>query len=249
MPTPQVEFQRYECKYQVSESLARDIQRAAMAHVRPDEYAARQADHSYSVASLYLDSADLRLHQETLGGHKNRFKLRVRTYTDDSSAPAFFEIKRRRGNVITKSRAVLARAQVAAFFASQLDYAAFSPRDVTCLTEFAGRIQELAARPITIVRYLRQAYAGVFDDDARVTFDRRIVCAAATTPEVRHGGPGWLPVESDRVLIELKFRGQIPGFMQRLVRDFELTRISYSKYGNSVVSLERAFSLPTRRTA
>ena len=233
---PTLEFQRYECKYVLPELTALEVQRYAMAWLVPDEHAARRPDHTYSIASLYLDSASLRLHHETQGGERSRYKLRIRTYGDDADDPVFFEIKRRHNAVITKSRTMLSRAQMADFFAGRFDCDALNERDRRCIAEFRGHVLELDARPIVIVRYQRQAYMGAFEPGVRVTFDRAIHCARSDVPVVRHGGDGWLPVEDRSVVLELKFRGTMPGWMQELVRRFELRRTSYSKYSHSVLT-------------
>jgi hypothetical protein len=233
---PTLEFQRFECKYLLTELTALEIQRYAASYVKPDEHAAQHADHTYSIASLYLDAPHLRLHHETQSGQRSRYKLRIRTYSDDGDAPVFFEIKRRHNAVITKSRTMLSRAQMAAFFAGQLAHDALSVRDQGCLGEFHGRMVELDARPIVIVRYRRQAYAGALEPGIRVTFDRNIMCCPSSAPVVRHGGEGWIAVEDQRVVLELKFRGSMPGWMQDLVRRFELRRTSFSKYSHSVLA-------------
>ena len=54
----------------------------------------------YPIVSLYLDSPDLQLCRESLTGVKNRFKLRIRSYTDEPEYPRFLEIKRRINQVI-----------------------------------------------------------------------------------------------------------------------------------------------------
>ncbi|HLU37775.1 MAG TPA: polyphosphate polymerase domain-containing protein [Planctomycetota bacterium] len=233
---PTLEFQRYECKYLVPELTAVELQRAFAGYIQPDEHAAKHADHSYSIASLYLDSADLRLHHETQGGQRTRYKLRIRTYGDDPADPVFFEIKRRHNAIITKSRVMLPRPAMAEFFAGRLDPATLSPRDQGCMAEFATRLVELHARPVVIVRYRRQAYVGALEPGVRVTFDRMICCAPSEEAVVRHGGDGWIPVEDRRVVVELKFRGAMPGWMQDAVHRFELRRTSYSKYSNSVLA-------------
>jgi hypothetical protein len=40
-----------------------------------------------------------------VAGEKARFKLRVRTYSDDPSSPAFFEVKEKTNKVVSKRRA------------------------------------------------------------------------------------------------------------------------------------------------
>jgi hypothetical protein len=167
---------------------------------------------------------------------RSRFKLRVRSYTDRPDDPVFFEIKRRHNAVITKSRTMLSRGQMVKFFAGTLNIERLNERDRSCIGEFSGRMLELAAEPKVVVRYRRQAYVGALDPGVRVTFDRNICCAPTTQSIVRHGGDGWLSVENRRVVLELKFRGVMPGWMQDMVHRFELRRISYSKYCNSVLT-------------
>ena len=62
-------------------------------------------NNAYMISSVYLDSDNLKLCRESLDGTKNRFKLRIRSYTDDLDYPRFFEIKRRVNTIIIKSRA------------------------------------------------------------------------------------------------------------------------------------------------
>jgi len=231
---PTLEFQRYECKYLLPEAKALEVYRFAASYIKPDEHAAKRPDHTYSISSLYLDAPGLRLHHETRSGLRSRFKLRVRTYTDLPQDPVFFEIKRRHNAVITKSRTMLSRGQMVKFFAGTLNIERLSERDRACIGEFSGRMLELAAEPKVIVRYQRQAYVGALESGVRVTFDRNICCAPSTDPIVRHGGGGWVGVEDRRVVLELKFKGVMPGWMQDMVRRFELHRISYSKYSNSI---------------
>lgn len=247
---PTLEFQRYECKYLIREATALEVLRYASSYIKPDEHAQRSPDHTYSISSLYLDAPQLRLHHETQAGQKSRFKLRVRSYTDDPADPVFFEIKRRHNAVITKSRTMLTRGQMVKFFAGTLAIERLSERDRACIGEFSGRMLELAAEPKVIVRYRRQAYVGALDPGVRVTFDRQICGAPSEDAVVRHGGDGWTTVEDRRVVLELKFKGVMPGWMQDMLRRFELDRISYSKYSNSIMAcgLDRARRLVPTKT-
>jgi hypothetical protein len=96
---------RYELKYRISESKAAAIAQFIRPYVRLDHYCKLQPKGSYPVASLYLDSKGLQLCRESMEGRKNRFKLRIRSYTDQSNYPCFFEIKRRANAIIIKDRA------------------------------------------------------------------------------------------------------------------------------------------------
>ena len=103
---------RFEMKYVIDEIKAAGIVRYIRPFLQMDRYSKLQRRGMYPIVSLYLDSAELRLCRESLTGQKNRFKLRIRSYTDEPKYPRFFEIKRRMNQVIIKSRAQVADADV-----------------------------------------------------------------------------------------------------------------------------------------
>ena len=96
---------RYEMKYVISEAKAEAVSRFIKPYLDLDHYSKLRPNGDYPIVSMYLDSANFRLCRESLEGHKNRFKLRVRSYTDALDYPRFFEIKRRLNTIIIKSRA------------------------------------------------------------------------------------------------------------------------------------------------
>ena len=93
--------------------MASKARRFVACHLKPDEFAASSPGNAYSVHSLYLDSEDLATYQAVQNGAKNRFKLRIRYYTESDEA-VYFEIKRRTNAVISKMRAKVKRECVQA---------------------------------------------------------------------------------------------------------------------------------------
>ena len=81
---------RHELKYQISESKAAAIAQFMKPYLQLDRYSKLQRGGDYPVVSLYLDSVDMCLCRESLTGQKNRFKLRIRSYTDEPEYPRFF---------------------------------------------------------------------------------------------------------------------------------------------------------------
>jgi len=69
---------RFECKYMVNSLLVPEIRQYIQPFVEPDRFAALHPGYRYPICSLYLDTDDLALYMQTVGGLKNRFKLRVR---------------------------------------------------------------------------------------------------------------------------------------------------------------------------
>ena len=85
-----------------------------------DENCLDKPNNSYLNHSIYLDSPRLRCYWDVLNGVKNRYKLRLRFYDDEPTAPVFFEIKRRVDNAILKQRGGVFRHAVPALLAGQL---------------------------------------------------------------------------------------------------------------------------------
>jgi len=190
------------------------------------------------VASLYLDGSDLPLYRETVEGLRARYKLRVRTYTDDPDGFWYLEIKRRQDGLVFKTRAGLPRDRARALLAqaAPLDLPD-DPQRRAAAEQFLALAERSAARPRTVVRYDREAYVGRFDSEVRVTFDRMLRAAVTDEPVVQTERNDFVPVESSRVVVELKFNHRMPNWMAAVIRRFELRRLSFSKYGRSIEAL------------
>jgi len=185
---------RYELKYRISEAKARALAAYVREYLPQDRYAQLRPDGQYPITSLYLDSNQLTLCRETLEKKKNRFKLRVRGYSDNPETPVFFEIKRRINNVIIKSRARAMHEHVPIVLGGRELPPVKFKTDLKSLRQFQFYSRLLNVRPMVLVRYMREAYEGQGDNRVRVTFDRQLFYCATTEPRVRLGGPGWYPV-------------------------------------------------------
>ncbi|OGP65617.1 MAG: hypothetical protein A2169_05730 [Deltaproteobacteria bacterium RBG_13_47_9] len=231
---------RYEMKYVISESKTAAIARFIEPYLKLDRYCRSQPSGSYPIVSLYLDSDNLQLCRESLGGLLKRFKLRIRSYSDDLDYPRFFEIKRRANTVIIKSRARVMHNDVATLLAGQ-----YVPplqnhgAEVDALRQFQLYMKSISARPKLLIRYMRQAYEGEGENRVRVTFDRQLVYKVSNSPGVSLNGQGWQH-NLGGVILEIKFTGRYPAWLERMVRYFDLGQQSMSKY---VTSMKKACSL------
>src|SRR5438477_11465158 len=95
---------RYELKYLISEEVAEKVRDFVRCYIALDEYGVGRPNYSYDVHSLYLDTDNLEIYWRTVNGDKNRYKLRLRYYSDKPGTPVFFEIKRRMKDIILKQR-------------------------------------------------------------------------------------------------------------------------------------------------
>ena len=224
---------RYELKYRISESKAVAIAQFIKPYLHLDHYCKLQPNGAYPIVSLYLDADNLRLCQESLQGHKNRFKLRIRSYTDELDYPRFFEIKRRMNTTIIKSRARVMHPNVATLLSGlslpQQNYNA----DEETLRQFQLYMNSINAKPVIRVRYLRQAYEDDSDNRVRVTFDRQLGYKVGSSPEVLLNGRDWQR-HSDGVILEIKFTERYPAWLNQMVKCFDLRTQSMSKYATSI---------------
>lgn len=226
---------RHECKFVVAEAMAARVLRCVQAFVRPDPHAAPRPDHTYPIASLYLDDTQNSLYRETVEGRPHRFKLRIRAYDDERDSKVFLEVKRRHDKVVQKLRCPVPRACLPALLAGERDdVPGLRPVHAPALAEFVRLVRLQRAQPSVIVRYDRQAFVGHDDDEVRVTFDRRLAASAETTARVRLQEGHFEPLAHRGVVLELKFTDRCPRWLADAVRKCELRRTSFSKYCNSV---------------
>ena len=222
-------LERYEFKYLLPERLAPAERSAALATCVRDRHG-DPATGSYAIRSLYLDNDRLDLYQANGREQRNRFKARIRGYPG-KTAPVFFELKRRVGDVIVKSR-----TPVSAGSWQEAIRRPPSPDHPAQAFLAALRIHHL--KPMVLVEYDREAYASIIDNYARVTLDRRVVSQAVDRFELEAPASGWRPIDhvartnvgEPVFVLELKFERRPPRWMVSLVQRLDLIRRSFSKY-------------------
>jgi hypothetical protein len=226
---------RFELKYVLSRELADAVRSFVRPFVRPDRYSARQPDLRYPICSLYLDSPNLTTYRMTQDGLKNRFKLRIRTYSDEARTPAFLEIKKKVDGAILKKRVAAERGGIRDLLAQRLGLRRTrNGQRMPHGTEFVRLLDRTAARPVVRVRYLREAYESIAGDPVRLTFDTRLHHSVTLDDDISHNGRGWNDARLDGVIFEIKFTEHFPSWAHELVGAFQLQRRSVSKYVISV---------------
>ncbi|MHC4575120.1 MAG: VTC domain-containing protein [Planctomycetota bacterium] len=225
---------RYELKYRISESKARAIERFIKPYLHLDHYCKLQPAGAYPIVTLYLDSVDMRLCRQTLEGNKNRFKLRIRSYTNDVNYPRFFEIKRRMNAIIIKTRARVMHQDVANLLSRLSVPSEKFETDEHVLQQFQLYMKSVNAGPVMRVRYVRRAYEGDTENRVRVTFDRELAFKVSREPEVTLDGRDWQRYASNGAILEIKFTARYPAWLSQMARCFNLRQESISKYVTSV---------------
>jgi len=225
---------RYELKYIIDHAKAHAIRQYIQPHMKLDRYSRLRKDGYYPIASLYFDSSDLKLCRETLAGKKNRFKLRIRSYTDEKDYPRFLEIKRRLNNVIIKSRARLRCHEIEHLVNNRI-LSSEHKTDFDTINQFQLYLNYLNAMPVILVRYLRQAYeADSENTKLRVTFDDRLSYKMPETIDTSITARGFKDVLVGKNILEIKFTGRYPAWLSRMIKHFNLRSQSCSKYAKSL---------------
>jgi SPX domain protein involved in polyphosphate accumulation len=226
-------FNRFELKYLLTLQQAEQFRLALKAYLKPDEH----GDGCYAPTSLYYDSPDLRCYWEKVDGVKFRRKLRIRRYEADEAllpeTPVFVEIKQRVDRVTQKRRAVLPFRE-ALRLCNDRQMPEHAPDDKAVIEEIYAFVWNYNLRPVSIVRYLRQAFIGAeYDLGLRVTFDTNLTVQTQSL---------WLDAPSDRMLIlpanltvmEIKVNERIPYWLTELVAAHNFQLVRMSKYCKSI---------------
>ncbi len=243
---------RREIKYLIREEEALAVRAFVSCYLEPDEFALGRVDNSYPVHSLYLDSDRMYTYWATTSGDRNRFKLRIRYYDDDASAPVFCEIKRRINEGIVKQRARVRRDAIGPLLAGESPRRehlhAWKPQYWSDLLDFWELVERLQAAPRLHNAYMREAYVSAGKASVRVTMDR----AVRVVPEfgydlstaVQDEG---MQIFQEFVILELKFTERMPSWMIEMVRGFDLKVTGAAKYVRGVEMLGES-KVARRRT-
>ncbi len=248
-----LQSQRFELKYIVPEPVALAAREFVRCHLKLDDYCVDRPDFSYAIHSLYLDSDDLTLYGHTINGNKNRFKLRLRFYNDNPTAPVFAEIKRRVNNAILKQRCAIKRDAVSSLLQGRMpppaQMVSQDPRHLIALERFLQLTLDTRAKPKAHVAYRREAWLSPHDNSVRVTMDRDVRFEVQQDAHLCTQMHGPASVFGSKVVLEIKFTGRFPEWMRDFVRSFGLTQCSAAKYadGVTVVGENRFGRMPSLR--
>ncbi len=246
-PEQDFELPRLELKYLIAPQLALAVRDFVSSYLVLDPHGEGFPELSYPIHNLYLDSDDLKIYWGTINGNRNRFKLRLRCYANNESAPVYFEIKRRVNHAILKQRCAVRRTAVEWILAGHLPepehLATADPGPRAVIQRFIQLMAGLDARPRAHVTYRREAWLQPEDNSVRVTLDRAVRCTPQFDADFRPGLDSPATVFGSQVVLELKFTGRFPTWFGELVQVFGLWQCAAAKYADGVLAAgEQRFS-------
>ena len=225
---------RLESKYLLTEAAAKRLRERASVHLRLDPYSTGQADFSYPVHSLYLDSAALDSYWATVRRRNDRFKLRIRFYDEATAQPAYVEIKRRVDGVTFKQRCPVPRQELTRLLnGNGVALPSEAPASLgrsEVLEDFVDRVRLLGAGPKLHVAYHREAYASTDGNSLRLTFDRQVRSEPVTILRFSTQMLKPRPLCGKMIVVELKSNGPLPAWINEAIQALDLQPGSFAKY-------------------
>lgn len=222
----QKEFKRVETKYLVPgqhlEALLADLS----AHLIEDDFARS------TITSLYFDTADFAMIQDSLAKKHGKEKVRLRTYAQQPTAtsPAFLEIKQKIDGVGYKYRVATTAGGSVELVAGSDGQCAEDSRMAAQLAILAERYGRIS--PKMLIAYKRLSFKGADNPAIRVTLDTDLTYAEVNQLELASSATSPL-LPQDQVVMEIKVADQIPTWLQAILTTYDLEKASFSKYGRA----------------
>jgi hypothetical protein len=232
-------------KFVVDDAAGAKIREWARIHMAPDPHGTGAFGDEYHTTSLYFDTDTWDVFHRR--GSFGRSKYRVRRYGEAPSV--FLERKLRKPGILVKRRTIVGLNTLDRLVAPAPD--AEWPG-----AWFRGRLLLRQMKPVCLVSYSRMARTIATDDGpARLTLDDDVRVLGHTGlyawPRKREGSarePGPLlstfepdagrPVLEGQIILELKYRHQLPAILKHLVEEFGLAPQRASKYRLGITALD-----------
>ena len=214
----------FELKFLVDDDQAKEIIVWARQHLDADPHFDPEFGDGYRVNSLYLDTPQFDVFHRMDGFRQQKYRLR--RYGRESLI--WFEQKRKRKGLVRKRRVPVQESEVS----SRLILPAEMEWDGHW---FRRKVDEQALRPVSQIIYQRFARIKTTDEGLiRLTIDDGLTARVVDDWEVPSGSLNGVSLLDGKRILELKFRGTMPGLFKRLIEQQQLQVTSFSKYRTSV---------------
>ena len=230
---------RHEAKFWVPELLLPALRCAIARFCHPDPWQP-EAGIGYPVHSLQFDSQNLAFHEATRSVHRQRYQLRARSFDPLGGGPVTLEIKSRQEACWHKQRCLIQ--------AHGLDHrlpmhggdglGLVDEAQRALFHDFCRRLRQSAARPVTWMRYQREAWNARNGEAVRFTLDSELCYQPCRTWSDWGQAGRWRRMDpltgsascKECTLLEIKSATTLPAWAITLTRRFNLRRRPISKY-------------------
>lgn len=224
-----------EMKFLVTPGVAARALDWASGRMLPDPHAGPESAGTYHIRSLYLDTPELSTYRKV--GSYARAKFRVRRYNHGSTI--FLERKLKTGGKVHKRRTVVDQAELG-MFEEGADVEGWEG------AWFLERVERRRLAPVCEVSYERTAFMVAHPSGTlRLTVDRQLHIRRAMDYGMRDGEDlVSTEIYAGMNILELKFRGELPGLFKELMELLQVEEGRVSKYRAAIDILGLAFAVP-----
>jgi len=215
-----------EIKFVVPRPLADQIRDWTRARLSPDPNGAGNLSDVYRITSLYFDTEQFEVYHRK--GSFGRSKYRIRRY--GSSEVAFLERKLKTHGLVSKRRTIVRVDEL-----ERVSGPAAERSWAGCW--YHRRLLARQLRAVCQISYERTARVSMTRcGPIRLTLDNAICARPVSGIAFTAAGDGALLLEHE-VIVELKFRFEMPALFKQLVEEFGLNPKPISKYRMAAAAL------------
>jgi len=215
-----------ELKFTVTPLLAEQIRDWARARLSPDPNASGERHDVYRITSLYFDTERFDVFRRQ--GSYGRSKFRIRRY--DFAKTVFLERKLKTRGLVSKRRSLVPIEELRRL-------AETDPERGWLGSWYHKRLMVRQLKPVCQISYHRTARVLMTPrGPIRLTLDENIR-SVATNDLVYADADNGVLLMPHQVILELKFRAEMPVLFKLLVEEFALHPQPVSKYRLAVTSL------------
>lgn len=231
-------FNRYEHKYKMNPETFNKVIEVMNKHMELDNHC---ANHSlYTIANIYYDTPDNSLIRESLSKPIYKEKMRLRAYgVPDKNTNVFLEIKKKFNGLVNKRRTTLKLDEAYDFIQSGRppEINEYMNEQVIHELEYFMKLYNLS--PKVYIAYDRLAYFEKGNDDLRISFDNNIRSRRYDVA-LEKGDYGTKLISDNIRLMEIKTSRAMPMWLCKMLSDFNLRKVSFSKYGTEYRNMLRS---------
>ena len=165
-------------------------------------------------------------YRQKMAGVEVRKKYRVRIYNCKGTHIAL-ECKHKNGAYVYKESVPLTRGEYTALCRGDCGFLLRKPQPMA--TQFFLEARANLIRPCVIVAYDREAFVNDVGT-VRITFDKALTAMEPRQDLFDPQAPGYHVLPPGQMILEVKFTGILPEYIQSIFRAYSFVRTSASKF-------------------
>ncbi len=223
-------FKRYEMKFLLNNEQFEALTPKLLDYMEPDKYCQNGTD--YTIYNIYYDTQDNHLIRTSLSKPYYKEKLRLRSYTSQTSvnSKVFLELKRKTGGIVHKRRAAMTLQEAYDFLESGKRPITTRYIDEQVINEIIYFLSHNKVNPATYISYSRIAFYGKMDKSFRITFDNNII-TRRNDLNLEAGSFGNQLLGNGQFIMEIKISNSVPVWLAEILSELNIYKTNFSKYG------------------